>query len=94
MLKCIKLVFQTKHTFKITSRVNTEYACVTFAFSILCAINMIISSIRVFNHHFGLFSQNERLVAENSELKLRAERLVEQEVLQQAIKDRDDAITK
>ncbi len=66
----------------------------TFAFSILCAINMIISSIRLFTRDFGLLSQNERLVAENTELKLRAERLVEQEVLQQAIKDRDDAITK
>ncbi|XP_043115643.1 BICD family-like cargo adapter 1 [Puntigrus tetrazona] len=41
-----------------------------------------------------LRDQNERLVAENGELKLRAERLVEQEVVQQAIKDRDDAITK
>uniref|UniRef100_A0A8C1TH59 Si:ch211-235m3.5 n=1 Tax=Cyprinus carpio TaxID=7962 RepID=A0A8C1TH59_CYPCA len=41
-----------------------------------------------------LQDQNERLVAENAELKLRAERLVEQEVVQQAIKDRDDAITK
>uniref|UniRef100_A0A9J8D1B7 Si:ch211-235m3.5 n=1 Tax=Cyprinus carpio carpio TaxID=630221 RepID=A0A9J8D1B7_CYPCA len=38
--------------------------------------------------------QNERLVAESTELKLRAERLVEQEVVQQAVKDRDDAITK
>ncbi|XP_050985695.1 BICD family-like cargo adapter 1 isoform X2 [Labeo rohita] len=41
-----------------------------------------------------LQDQNERLIAENTELKLRAERLVEQEVVQQAIKDRDDAITK
>ncbi|XP_042594930.1 BICD family-like cargo adapter 1 isoform X1 [Cyprinus carpio] len=41
-----------------------------------------------------LQDQNERLVAENAKLKLRAERLVEQEVVQQAIKDRDDAITK
>uniref|UniRef100_A0A672PH82 Bicaudal D-related protein 1-like n=2 Tax=Sinocyclocheilus grahami TaxID=75366 RepID=A0A672PH82_SINGR len=41
-----------------------------------------------------LQDQNERLVAENAELKLRAERRVEQEVVQQAIKDRDDAIAK
>uniref|UniRef100_A0A9J8CBW6 Si:ch211-235m3.5 n=1 Tax=Cyprinus carpio carpio TaxID=630221 RepID=A0A9J8CBW6_CYPCA len=41
-----------------------------------------------------LQDQNERLVAESTELKLRAERLVEQEVVQQAVKDRDDAITK
>ncbi|XP_016362263.1 bicaudal D-related protein 1-like isoform X1 [Sinocyclocheilus anshuiensis] len=41
-----------------------------------------------------LQDQNERLVAETAELKLRAERLVEQEVVQQAIKDRDDAIAK
>ncbi|XP_059389525.1 BICD family-like cargo adapter 1 [Carassius carassius] len=41
-----------------------------------------------------LQDQNERLIAENTELMLRAERLVEQEVVQQAIKERDDAITK
>ncbi|XP_059370926.1 BICD family-like cargo adapter 1 [Carassius carassius] len=41
-----------------------------------------------------LQDQNDRLVAENAELKLRAERLVEKEVVQQAMKDRDDAITK
>ncbi|XP_042626649.1 BICD family-like cargo adapter 1 [Cyprinus carpio] len=33
-----------------------------------------------------LQDQNERLVAESTELKLRAERLVEQEVVQQAVK--------
>lgn len=62
---------------------------------------MLISSIRLdckiisyMNPDVWLFSQNERLVAENAELKLRAERLVEQEVVQQAIKERDDAITK
>ncbi|XP_051534492.1 BICD family-like cargo adapter 1 isoform X2 [Myxocyprinus asiaticus] len=38
--------------------------------------------------------QNERLIAENTELKRRAETVLDEEVIQQAIKDRDDAIAK
>ncbi|XP_051965619.1 BICD family-like cargo adapter 1 isoform X2 [Xyrauchen texanus] len=38
--------------------------------------------------------QNERLIAENTELKQHAETMLDEEVVQQAIKDRDDAIAK
>ncbi|XP_051963430.1 BICD family-like cargo adapter 1 [Xyrauchen texanus] len=41
-----------------------------------------------------LLDQNKRLTAENTELKQRAETMLDKEVVQQAIKDRDDAIAK
>lgn len=41
-----------------------------------------------------LQDQNECLIAENTELKLHAEKMLDEEVVRQALKDRDDAISK
>ncbi|KAI7800760.1 BICD family-like cargo adapter 1 [Triplophysa rosa] len=41
-----------------------------------------------------LKDQNERLIAENTELKLHAGKMLDEEVVRQALKDRDDAIAK